>query len=99
MVVTRVISGNQGQYLTVPSTIYVARANHLHSEPSCEGKNILCIKLCACLVIVFVFCVLIVFIYAMLLAQFSDNQLQLNNDSLMAALVKPEDVKIHNKLE
>ncbi|EGT30442.1 hypothetical protein CAEBREN_09681 [Caenorhabditis brenneri] len=96
VVTARLHTGNQGQYLTVPSTIYAARANHLQTEPPWQGKNILCIKLCACIVLVFVFCVLTVFIYSILLAKFSNSEVRMNSDSLMADLVKPKESEKHN---
>uniref|UniRef100_A0A1I7TCQ9 Col_cuticle_N domain-containing protein n=1 Tax=Caenorhabditis tropicalis TaxID=1561998 RepID=A0A1I7TCQ9_9PELO len=94
IVTARLHTGNQGQYLTVPSTIYIARANHLQSEPPWQRKNILCIKLCACIVLVFLFCVLTVFIYSILLAKFSDSENRINSDTLLAALVKPKDAEV-----
>ncbi|KAF1747424.1 hypothetical protein GCK72_023886 [Caenorhabditis remanei] len=94
VVTARIVSGNQGQYLTVPSTIYIARANQLQTAPPWQGKNILCIKLCVCIVLVFVFCVLTVVIYSILLAKFSDNEQKINSESLLFD-DKPTEAQIH----
>ncbi|ULT80654.1 hypothetical protein L5515_016781 [Caenorhabditis briggsae] len=91
VVSARLFSGNQGQYLTVPSTIFATRANQLQTELPWQGRNILCIKLCACIMLVFLFCVLTVFVYSILLAKFSDSESRMNSDSLLTALVKPKD--------
>ncbi|CAI2356692.1 unnamed protein product [Caenorhabditis sp. 36 PRJEB53466] len=88
----RLFSGSEGQYLTVPSTFEATRANtDLQSELPCSGhKNILCVKLCACVAMVFLFCMLIVFVYSILLSKYNNEQ-KISNDSLLAALVEPKE--------
>uniref|UniRef100_A0A8R1IQC2 Uncharacterized protein n=1 Tax=Caenorhabditis japonica TaxID=281687 RepID=A0A8R1IQC2_CAEJA len=99
VVTTPFVSTNQGHYLTVPSTLEIARTTqrHVREPPWMENENnTLFRKLWIYLVLVFLLCVITALGYTFMLTRY-DEEPKINNESLLAALVDARKMRLNKK--